>query len=126
MRHTTPVARTGPVSGLPELDLDNLALLDERSEGGPVALAARENITNPPAWMLGEAPGESGRLQDATSCVVIVVESEEDSADVDAFYFYFYSYNRAANISQVLQPLKGLLEGKIDDGMNFGDHVGDW
>lgn len=115
-----------PISGLPELDLDNLALLNEKSDDDPVALTANDNVMDLPEWVLGETPDDSGRLQNSTSCVVIIVESEPDSDDVDAFFFYFYSYDRGPNMTQVLQPIKGLLDEKIRSDMNFGDHVGDW
>lgn len=116
-----------PMTGLPALDLDNLVLVNARLDSGPVSLTANEDITSLPAWFLGENPDESGRLHNATSCVVILVESEKDAAVVDAFYFYFYSYNRASNISQALPPIQGLLEkADMDHEMHFGDHVGDW
>lgn len=116
------------LDGLPNLDLDNLAILNGKSNGNaPVALTATDDITKWPSWLNGETPvGSSGDLQNATACVVILVESEQDSRIMDAFYFYFYSYNRGANITMVLEPLRGLLEGKLEDNMHFGDHVGDW
>lgn len=121
------MANGKPVDGLPELDLDNLALLNDRGlDGEPVALTAIDEVTQLPAWFLGEAPDETGRLHNATACVVVLVESEGDPGDLAAFYFYFYSYNRGANITQVLEPLKGMLEEDLEPGMNFGDHVGDW
>lgn len=117
-----------PIDGVPDLDLDNLAILNDNSrESAPVALTATDDITKWPSWLNGETPvGPSGELHNATACVVILVEPEQDSRDTDAFYFYFYSYNRGANITMVLQPLRGLLEGKLEDNMHFGDHVGDW
>ncbi|KAJ4416806.1 hypothetical protein N0V82_006535 [Gnomoniopsis sp. IMI 355080] len=116
-----------PVDGLPELDLDNLALLEDGgAHNSPIALTARDEITQLPAWLFGETPDESGTLHNSTACVVILVESVVDSSDLGVFYFYFYSYNRGANITQVLQPIKGLIEGNIEPGMHFGDHVGDW
>lgn len=127
MRHTAPAVNGEPVDGLPELDLDNLALLNDRGlDGNPVALTAIDEVTEMPAWFLGETPDESGKLHNATACVVVLVESEGSSGDLAAFYFYFYSYNRGANITQVLEPIKGMLEKELEPGMNFGDHVGDW
>lgn len=114
------------IPGLPELDLDNLALLNERSDKDPVALTANDDVTDLPPWFFGVIPDESGRPQNATPCVVILVEPEAGSGDADAFYFYFYSYDRGPNAKQVLPPLNGLLDGKIDPEMSFGDHVGDW
>lgn len=118
------MTRMEPVDGLPELDLDNLSILNEGP--APVALTAMDDITMGPAWLYGDTPDKSGRLENSTACVVILVESEQDSRNIDVFYFYFYSYNRGANITQVLEPIQGLLEGKLDHWMNFGDHVGDW
>ncbi|KAI1759468.1 hypothetical protein GGR53DRAFT_513523 [Hypoxylon sp. FL1150] len=129
VRHTTPMVRMESIAiaGLPELDLDNLALLNTQLDSSAVALTANDDITALPAWLFGETPDESGRLHNATSCIVIIVESAEGSSDdVDAFYFYFYSYNRGANITQVLAPIKSLIEDGLEDGMHFGDHVGDW
>lgn len=115
------------VDGLPELGLDNLALLNDReSDGAPVALTASDDVTQVPVWFLGETPDETGRLHNATACVVILVESEGDSDDLAAFYFYFYSYNRGPNSTQVLEPLKSMIEKDIEPGMHFGDHLGDW
>lgn len=117
-----------PIDGLPELDLDNLSLLNQRLGGSEqVALTANDDITQLPAWHFGEVPDASGRLQTAIPCVVILVESEQDSSQTDAFYFYFYSYNRGANITQALPPIRGLLEdADMDHKMNFEDHVGGW
>lgn len=129
LRHTTPMVNGRPVNGLPKLDLDNLALLDDRElDGGPVALTADEDVTDSelPAWLLGQTPDESGTLHNATACVVILVDSEGDSSELTAFYFYFYSYNRGATITRVLEPLRSMIEGDIEPGMFFGDHVGDW
>ncbi|KAK7447223.1 hypothetical protein Landi51_07098 [Colletotrichum acutatum] len=112
-----------PIRGLPQLDLDNLALLNDYWNNGPVSLTANGDITSLPAWLLGETPDESGKLHNATSCVVITVD--RGSEDLDAFYFYFYSYDQGANITQVLPPMNGLIED-TEHGMHFGDHVGDW
>lgn len=134
VRHTTPLVRREPIAGLPELDLDNLALLNEYGAGpdggggggsDPVALTANDDITKLPAWLFGETPDESGRVHNATPCVVILVESEKDSNVVDAFYFYFYSFDRGANLTQVLPPLYSLIDDTVH-GMHFGNHVGDW
>lgn len=127
MRHTAPWANGKPIDELPELDLDNLALLNDRGlDGNPVALTAIDEVTQLPAWFRGENPDESGRLHNATACVVVLVDSEGSSGDLAAFYFYFYSYNRGANSTQVLEPIKSMIEKDIEPGMNFGDHVGDW
>lgn len=88
VRHTTPMVHTTPIAGLPELDLDNLALLNEGlGASGQVALTANDDITKLPRWLFGEVPDASGRLQTATPCAVILVESEQDSSHTDAFYF---------------------------------------
>ncbi|KAJ4386785.1 hypothetical protein N0V93_009683 [Gnomoniopsis smithogilvyi] len=127
IRHTTPMINMEPLDGLPEITLENLALLNEKATGnGPVALTAKDDITAFPAWLYGETPGKTGKLENSTACVVILVESKHESSNLDAFYFYFYSYNRGVNITSVLPPIQGLLEGKLDREMYFGDHVGDW
>ncbi|ETS83506.1 hypothetical protein PFICI_05382 [Pestalotiopsis fici W106-1] len=126
VQHTTPTVGTEPIANLPELDLDNLDLLNDRPEGNPVALTANEDITGLPTWLYGETPNEAGLLSNATACAVILVESGENAGDVDAFYFYFYSYDRGPNITQVLPPLNGVLGSRIDTNASFGDHVGDW
>ncbi|POS73094.1 vacuolar protein sorting-associated protein 62 [Diaporthe helianthi] len=128
VRHTTPMVNGTPVDGLPELDLDSLALLDDRGFGRfPVALTTDpDDVTELPAWILGETPDESGALHNTTACVVIVVESEGDASDVAAFYFYFYSYNRGVNTTRVLEPIRSMVEKDTDPAMYFGDHVGDW
>ncbi|KJK77367.1 hypothetical protein H634G_07106 [Metarhizium anisopliae BRIP 53293] len=122
IRHTTPTANQEPVSDLPNLDLNNLALLNNVSSG-QVALTSNDDVTALPDWLLGQLPDASGRIVNATPCVVILVE--QSPRDVDAFFFYFYSYDRGANITQVLEPLNRLIED-TEHGMHFGDHVGDW
>lgn len=122
IRHTTPSINQEPIPDLPELDLDNLAVLNDVDDGR-VALTSNDDITALPSWLFGEAPDESGRVVDATPCVVILVE--KSPSDVDAFFFYFYSYDQGPNITQVLEPLDGLIED-TENGMHFGDHVGDW
>lgn len=123
VRHTKPMVSGQPVAGLPELDLDNLALLNEIFHYAPIALTAADDITTLPNWLLGETPDKLGRLQNATSCVVILVD--KGTSYMDAFYFYFYSYDQGANITQVLPPMNRLIED-TEHGMHFGDHVGDW
>lgn len=121
------MVKMATVAGLPELDLDNLDLLNVISEGADkVALTAIDDIIDLPDWLKGETPDEMGVLHNSTACVVILVGPEKDSSDFDAFYFYFYSYNRGPNITQVLAPIKGLIEDSLEDGVHFGDHVGDW
>ncbi|KHN96685.1 vacuolar protein sorting-associated protein 62 [Metarhizium album ARSEF 1941] len=122
IRHTTPTVNQVPVSGLPHLHLNNLALLNNVSSG-QVALTSNDDVTALPDWLFGEPPDASGRIVNATPCVVILVE--QSPRDVDAFFFYFYSYDRGANITQVLEPLNRLIED-TEHGMHFGDHVGDW
>ncbi|KAG8416406.1 hypothetical protein J3458_006994 [Metarhizium acridum] len=122
IRHTTPTANQKPISDLPDLDLDNLALLNNVSSG-QVALTSNDDVTALPDWLFGQLPDESGRIVNATPCVVILVE--QSPRDVDAFFFYFYSYDRGANITQVLEPLNRLIKD-TEHGMHFGDHVGDW
>ncbi|KAH8895249.1 hypothetical protein GQ53DRAFT_743982 [Thozetella sp. PMI_491] len=125
VRHTTPALDQRAISGLPALDLDNLSILEDYG-GRKVALTADDDPTTLPTWLFGAAPDSTGRIHGATPCVVILVE--KTPVEVDAFFFYFYSYNQGGNISQVLQPIKSLLETEdgAKDGLHFGDHVGDW
>ncbi|CAM1505985.1 Fc.00g116220.m01.CDS01, partial [Cosmosporella sp. VM-42] len=121
--HTTPMLDGQPIRDLPSLNLDNLEILN--NYGDQVALTANEDPTTYPAWLFGEAPDASGRVHNATPCVVIVVE--KDQLVVDAFYFYFYSYDEGPNITQVLEPLDRLAgSGKAASGIPFGNHIGDW
>lgn len=122
IRHTTPAVNQSFVPDLPELNLDNLALLNNISSE-TVALTSNDDVTTLPAWLYGHDPDESGKIANATPCVVILVE--RSPRDVDAFFFYFYSYDRGANITQVVEPLNRLIED-TEHGMHFGDHVGDW
>lgn len=122
IRHTTPTVNQEAIPNLPKLDLDNLALLNDASDG-KVALTSNDDVTTLPPWLFGHVPDESGRIANATPCVVIAVE--RSPRDIDAFFFYFYSYDRGANITQVLEPLNRLIED-TEHGMHFGDHVGDW
>ncbi|KAI6780071.1 uncharacterized protein J7T54_004203 [Emericellopsis cladophorae] len=124
IQHTTPRIDRDRIPDLPPLDLDSLELLNNVSNGtSRVALTSNDDVTTWPSWILGQTPDPSGRIANATACIVILVE--KSARDLDAFYFYFYSYDRGPNITQVMEPLNRLIE---DDGggMHFGDHVGDW
>lgn len=114
-----------PVPDLPQLDLDNLAILNNITNlgDGRVALTSNDNITSLPSWLLGQTPDSSGVIANVTACVVIVVEKSD--VEVDAFYWYFYSYDRGPNITQVVEPWNGIF-GDDPPGYAFGDHVGDW
>jgi hypothetical protein len=123
VRHTTPLLDRKPIPDLPQLDLDNLELLNKYGE--QVALTSNDDITKEPEWLFGESPDASGKIHDSIPCCVIAVE--KSPRDVDVFYFYFYSYDRGANITQVLEPINGIFD--LDDErrkLHFGDHVGDW
>lgn len=122
VQHTTPMIGQDPVPDLPPLDLDNLAMLNNVSSQR-VALTSNDNVTAMPSWLYGQAPDASGKIENATACVVILVEKSE--IDLDAFYFYFYSYDRGPNITQVREPLNRLFGDDVP-GYSFGDHVGDW
>ena len=111
-----------PLAGFPELDLDNLAILNDVGDK-QVALTSKDDVTALPAWLLGEAPDASGRIHNSTACVVILVEKAP--GHVDAFFFYFYSYDRGANITQVMPPFDSMVS-TTEHGMHFGDHIGDW
>lgn len=124
IQHTTPKIDGDSIPDLPPLDLDNLELLNNVGNGtSRVALTSNDDVTTWPSWILGQTPDPSGKIANATACIVILVE--KSARDLDAFYFYFYSYDRGPNITQVMEPLNRLIE---DDGggMHFGDHVGDW
>jgi hypothetical protein len=124
LEHTTPRIDGKPIPDLPPLDLDNLELLNGIDSGtSQVALTSNDDVTTSPSWIFGQAPDASGRIANVTACVVILVE--RSGRDLDAFYFYFYSYDRGPNITQVMEPLNGLIED-TEHGMHFGDHVGDW
>jgi hypothetical protein len=124
VRHTTPWIGQKPIPGLPELNLDNLELLNQF--GDEVMLTSNDDVIKEPAWILGESPDASGRIHDSIPCCVILVENSPQ--DVDVYYFYFYSYDRGGNISQVLEPIKGLFDDTDEEkrALHFGDHVGDW
>ncbi|KAH7010438.1 vacuolar protein sorting-associated protein 62 [Ilyonectria destructans] len=123
IRHTTPMRDGKPIQDLPELDLDNLEIVNQF--GPHIPLTSNDDPTTYPAWLFGEAPDAAGKIHNSTpSCVIVV---ERGPLDLDAFYFYFYSYNEGPNVTQVLEPLNHLVDNeKIEAGMNFGDHVGDW
>lgn len=119
--HTKPYTGFQPMLDAPEVDLDNLSLLNINGDG--VYLTSADNVTTNPEWFLGETPDAKGALHNSTACAVVVVDKTETEADV--FYFYFYSYNQGADITQVLPPLDRILpESKAGD--HFGNHVGDW
>lgn len=100
-----------------------MGLLNPKLDDGPIALTAADDITRLPDWLFEETPDQTGRLHNATACVVIIVD--RGSGDLAAFYFCFYPYDQGANITQVLPPMNGLIED-TEHGMHFGDHVGDW
>lgn len=122
LRHTTPTVNQEPLDGIPHLDLDNLAILNNASKE-TVALTSNDIVTELPSWLFGDTPDASGKTANATACVAIIVD--RNAKDSDVFYFYFYSYDRGANITQVLEPLNRLIANS-GHGMHFGDHVGDW
>lgn len=127
VKHTTPRFRkTGIKEDLPDLDLDNLEILNGLR--GRVALTSREDPLTHPAWQLGVAPDpDTGVLPNATACAVVLVDKVGDGHQVDAFYFYFYSYDEGANITQVMEPIDSLIRGpEAESGMHFGNHIGDW
>lgn len=124
--HTTPRANYEPVPDLPDLNLENLAVLNEVRDGvaGSAALTSDDDVLLQAPWLLGQEPdAETGRIANVTACVVVLVEKGED--EMDAFYWYFYSYDRGPNITQVTEPLNGIF-GDSPPDYSFGDHVGDW
>ncbi|KAF9871798.1 vacuolar protein sorting-associated protein 62 [Colletotrichum karsti] len=124
VRHTTPMLDGNPIPDLPSLDLDNLDILNQYGEKN-IALTSNDDPLTYPQWLYGEAPDADGRIHNSTPCVVVLVEKNQ--RDLDAFFFYFYSFNEGPNITQVLEPLKHIVKGeKVESGMHFGDHVGDW
>jgi hypothetical protein len=111
-----------PIPDVPDLNLDNLAVLNT-AKGGPGALTSKDNVTTIPSWLLGEMPDEKGILHNSTACVVLLIEKSPEITDV--FYWYFYSYNRGANITWVVEPFNRIF-GAHPPSFHFGDHVGDW
>lgn len=134
VQHTTPKLGQRPIQGLPQLDLDNLAILNDieaRERWQKVALSSNDelDVTFMPTWLHGTAPDEFGRTNNATACVVVLVE--KTPRDLDAFFFYFYSYNQGPNITQVRDPLHSLINYSEKykqelGGFHYGNHVGDW
>ncbi|KAK1546280.1 vacuolar protein sorting-associated protein 62 [Colletotrichum paranaense] len=123
IQHTFPALDGKPIPDIPNLDLDNLETLNKF--GDEVALTSNDDPLSYPEWIHGTTPDADGRINNATPCVVVLVEKGE--RDLDAFYFYFYSFNEGMNISQVLEPFNRMVKGeKVQSGMHFGDHVGDW
>ena len=124
IQKTTPHLDHKVLTDLPPLDLDNLEILNQF--GDQVALTSNDDPTAYPDWLLGERPNSDGLTRNATPCVVILVEKSETV--LDAFYFYFYSFNEGPNITQVLEPLDGIIrgDGNFDQSQHFGNHVGDW
>ena len=123
IQHTSPRLDYKEVDDVPQLDMDNLEILNPY--GDQVALTSNDDPTTYPAWLLGETPDSTGLTRNSTPCVVILVEKTEEV--VDAFYFYFYSYNEGPNVTQVMEPIDRLLGNeKFDQSNHFGNHVGDW
>lgn len=125
LQHTSPQLDRKPLTDLPELDLDNLEILNQF--GDEVALTSNDqDPTAYPPWIFGQAPDEAGLTRNATPCAVILVEKSESV--LDAFYFYFYSFNEGPNITQVMEPLDSIILGDsgFDPSLHFGNHVGDW
>ncbi|KAL6703634.1 hypothetical protein ACN47E_009494 [Coniothyrium glycines] len=78
--------------------------------GTSVYLTSNQDITAKPMpeFLLGLNPDVDGKIADAITGVVVVVE--KGNGVVDAFYFYFFSYNWGGVV----------LEQQL------GNHVGDW
>lgn len=100
------------------LNLSNLDQLNNFN-GGDVYLSSREPIVSLPVWLRGQKPEENSlRTDNATNCVIVVVEKElernetlnKDLNVVDVFYLYFYSFN----------------DGPRGLGRQVGNHIGDW
>jgi hypothetical protein len=125
IRHTKPMINQKLIPDIPELDPDNLDMLNEFTKDGCVALSTTsiDEVTSLAPWLLGETPDAAGNIHDGVPCVVVLVNKGE--GETDAFYFYFYSYDRGPNITQVLPPFNSVIQN-TGDGMHFGNHVGDW
>lgn len=94
---------------LPSLTLDNLNSLNSYGKGGvDVFLTSKEDVTKPPAYLLGKRPNSAGVIEGAKTGAIIV--AERDAKTTDVFYMYFYAYNDGGKVMEV----------------NFGNHVGDW
>lgn len=98
-----------PNANLPELNLDNLDVLNNFANGGvDINLSSKDNIEANPSWLDGAPVMEDGSSGEAKTSVVII--AEKDQGIIDAFYLTFYAYNW----------------GGIVLGQNLGNHVGDW
>ena len=77
---------------LPELNLDNLDILNQYANGGvDLYLTSKDDISKNPSWLEGQAVAADGSISDAKTTVVIV--AEKAGGIVDAFYVTFYAYN---------------------------------
>ncbi len=135
LEHVTPNLNYTPILSRTEnLNLSNLADLDEYDKGRFVYLESNDNVEERPDWLGGqknvpnvttenlhnvlprhphsdprnsrERPLRGGR-SDAPAVLIVV---NKGHGIVDAFWFYFYSYNLGRKVLNV----------------RFGNHVGDW
>ncbi|CZS91374.1 uncharacterized protein RAG0_02018 [Rhynchosporium agropyri] len=112
LENTHPTVDFKDVKGGPDVwTLDNLnSLNDLGGHGGKnVFLSSKEDLTTRPDFLHGQAPDPlTYRTDNATSCVVIVVDKGDGV--IDAFYMYWYIFN----------------DGPAALGHQVGNHLGDW
>ena len=90
--HTRPQSGSVAIANTPaNLNLENLDSLNALGTAGGqgVYLTSVDDVTTNPAWLNGITPDGSGKTNNATSAVIIVID--HGSGRVDAFYMYFYA-----------------------------------
>jgi len=114
LQHTVPKIGLNSLPSnatLPPLTLDNLQVLNQYGTAGSnVYMTSKDDASKFPQvpWLNGVAPDADGKVPDAKTCAVIVVD--KGNGMVDAFYVMFWAFNW----------------GGMTLGQNLGDHIGDW
>jgi hypothetical protein len=82
-----------PADKVPEkLTLFNLDQLNQFANVGKnVFLKSKDDVSKNPPWLQGILPDAAGRVPNAKTCCVVVVD--KGNGIVDAFWFYFYAFN---------------------------------
>jgi hypothetical protein len=106
LANTTPKIHLSPLpanASLPALTLDNLNLLNQFGNGGvDVFLTSNQDVSKNPKFMFGATPDANGRIANAKTTAVIVVDKGNGITDV--FYIIFWAFNWG-------QPVLGQLMG---------------